>query len=161
MEKNWKVIDGTNLILGRLCSKVAKLTLMGEKIVIINSKRVQISGNKRQIVAHYIHYKNIKTRSNPRKGPFRVGIRPDIFIRKTIRGMLPMKKQRGKDAIARVHTYISSIPEAKKAQYGSIEKMELPASKFNFERLSHKSVQVAEVCKIIGWNQGKMTEGVD
>ena len=151
---NWKIIDAKNLILGRLSSKVAKLALMGENIVITNAKDVIISGNKKQIIEHYVHYKSIKTRSNPKKGPFRVGLRPDTFVRKTIRGMLPMKKQRGKDAITRIHVFISSIPEEKLYLYGESDDLIIEDSKFSSDSLSHKSVSVEEVCKVIGWSQG-------
>jgi len=119
----WKLIDASNMVLGRLCSVAAKKALMGQKIVITNSKDAVISGRKNSIAAHYLHYKNIKTHTNHRKGPFRVGIRPDIFIRKTIKGMLPWSKPRGKDAYARVHSYISKIPEGKLDQYGEMEKI--------------------------------------
>ncbi|MHA1340876.1 MAG: 50S ribosomal protein L13 [Promethearchaeota archaeon] len=150
--KEWKLIDAKNLILGRLASHVAKLALMGNNIIIINSKDVQISGNKRNIVEHYYHYKNIKTRSNPRRGPFRVGTRPDIFIRKTIKPMLP-KNMRGSIAFKRIHAYISDIPEYKRDKYEKITKIELP-NDINAEKLMGKRISVGEVCEIIGWNKG-------
>ena len=39
----WKKIDATGLILGRLCSDVAKRALLGEKIVITNAKSLEIN----------------------------------------------------------------------------------------------------------------------
>jgi large subunit ribosomal protein L13 len=152
---SWKKIDVKGLLLGRFCSQIAKRALQGEKIVIINAKHAEISGNRRQIIDRYQHYKNIKTASNPRKGPFRVGIRPDIFVRKTIRGMLP-KNERGKIAISNVHVYITEIPEDKN-QYGEMESFSL-GDKFYAFRLSKKSVTVEDLCKVIGWNQGGMKQ---
>lgn len=152
---SWKKIDGTGLILGRFCSTIAKRALMGEKIVIVNAKFVEISGNRRQIIDRYQQYKNVKTRSNPKKGPFRVGIRPDIFVRKTIRGMLP-KNDRGKKAISNVHVYITDIPDDKN-QYGEMETFGL-GDKYQALGLSKKSVTVEDLCKVIGWNQGGMTQ---
>jgi large subunit ribosomal protein L13 len=148
---NWKKIDASGLILGRLCSNVAKRALMGEKIVITNAKFVEISGNRRQIIARYQRYQKVKTASNPKKGPFRVGIRPDIFVRKTIKGMLP-KNERGKKAIAFVHVYITEIP-ADKNQYGELLEFTL-GGKFQADSLGKKSVSVEDLCKVIGWNQG-------
>jgi len=147
----WKKIDATGLVLGRLCSNVAKRVLLGEKIIITNAKFVEISGNRRQIIDHYQQYKNLKTASNPRKGPFRVGIRPDIFVRKTIRGMLP-KNERGKQAISLVHVYITEIPKEKN-QYGEYDTFTL-GEKYQASNLSKKSITVEDVCKNIGWNQG-------
>ena len=151
----WKKIDASGLILGRLCSKIAKRALLGEKIVIINAKFVEISGNRNQIIKHYQQYKNIKTASNPKKGPFRVGIRPDIFVRKTIRGMLP-KNDRGKKAIALIHVYITEIP-ADKNKYGEMEEFTM-GYKFQARDLGHKSVTVEDLCKVIGWNQGGLPQ---
>ena len=152
---NWKKIDASGLILGRLCSDIAKRVLLGEKIVITNAKFVEISGNRNQIIKRYQQYKNIKTASNPKKGPFRVGIRPDIFVRKTIKGMLP-KNDRGKKAIALVHVYITEIP-ADKNQYGEAESFTL-GDKFQAGSLGKKSVTVEDLCKVIGWNQGGLKQ---
>ena len=151
----WKKLDASGLILGRLCSIVAKRALLGEKIVITNAKFVEISGNRRQIIDRYQQYKNVKTRSNPKKGPFRVGIRPDIFVRKTIKGMLP-KNERGKKAISLIHVYITDIPEDKN-QYGEFEDFSL-GDKFQADNLGKKSVTVEDLCKVIGWNQGGLQQ---
>lgn len=151
----WKKLDASGLILGRLASNVAKRALLGERIVITNAKFVEISGNRRQIIGHYQHYKNIKTRSNPKKGPFRVGIRPDIFVRKIIQGMLP-KNERGKNAIALIHVYITDIPSDKN-QYGDLEDFSL-GDKFQATGLGKKSVTVEDLCKVIGWNQGGLQQ---
>lgn len=147
-------MDATGLILGRLCSIIAKRALMGEKIVITNAKFAEISGNRGQIIERYQHYKSIKTASNPKKGPFRVGIRPDIFVRKTIRGMLP-KNDRGKQALGNIHVYITGIPEDKN-QYGECEDFTL-GKKYQAFNLGRKSVSVEDLCKVIGWNQGGLS----
>jgi large subunit ribosomal protein L13 len=147
----WKKLDASGMILGRLCSHVAKRALRGEQIVITHAQYVEISGNRRQIIGRYQHYKNVKTASNPKKGPFRVGIRPDIFVRKTIKGMLP-KNERGKKAISLVHVYITDIPEDKN-QYGEFEDY-LLGDKFQAQNLGKKSVTVEDLCRVIGWNQG-------
>jgi ribosomal protein L13 len=80
MPEQWKLIDAKGLILGRMCSHVVKLSEVGQHIVIINGKDAIVSGAKNNINEHYQHYKNIKTRTNPKHGPFRVGSRPDIFV---------------------------------------------------------------------------------
>lgn len=154
-ETKWKILDVTDLVLGRFSSIVAKMALMGEKIVIVNSAKAKISGNRRQLIERYLKYKKIKTASNPRRGPFRIGTRPDIFVRKTIKGMLP-KNWRGKQALSRIHTYIYEIPEEKKQKYGEPEKIELPPRKFHSEKLSHKMITVDDLCTTIGWNHGGM-----
>src|SRR3989344_3125317 len=78
------LIDGTNLILGRLASIVAKRALLGDEIVIVNC-------------------------GNPFKGPFFPKI-PDRIVRRTIRSMLPYRKPRGREAYKRVMCYLG-IPK--------------------------------------------------
>jgi len=56
-----------------------------------------------------------------------------------------MKKQRGKDAITRIHVFISSIPEEKLYLYGESDDLIIEDSKFSSDSLSHKSVSVEEV----------------
>ena len=38
------VVDGTNLIAGRLCSNVAKLLRHGNRVSIINCEKIMMSG---------------------------------------------------------------------------------------------------------------------
>ena len=40
------VVDGTNLIAGRLCSNVAKLLRNGNRVFIINCEKIMMSGKK-------------------------------------------------------------------------------------------------------------------
>lgn len=150
--KKWKIIDTDGLILGRLASKIAKMVLLGDNVVLINTNGIQISGNKNDIIDHYIQYKNVRTASNPKKGPFRVGFQPHTFIKKTIKPMLP-KNERGKIAMKRIHSYIYDIPEDKKAKYGKPEEVKF-GKKFQATRLGRKKISVGEVCKIIGWTKG-------
>ena len=49
-KNNWKVVDATDMIMGRMCSQIAKLALLGEHIVVINSRHAIISGNRSQLL---------------------------------------------------------------------------------------------------------------
>lgn len=100
------IIDAENLILGRLASKVAKKALLGEKIDIINCEKAVVLGNKRVIQDKY---KRIDTIGTPRWGPFQPK-RADMFVKKTIRGMLPYKQEKGRKAFERIKCY-QGIPD--------------------------------------------------
>ena len=50
----YQLYDASNKILGRFCSHIAKKTLLGEYIVIINAKDAIISGTKRDIHEKYL-----------------------------------------------------------------------------------------------------------
>ncbi|MEJ2251838.1 MAG: 50S ribosomal protein L13, partial [Candidatus Lokiarchaeota archaeon] len=104
------LLDATNKILGRFCSQVAKRALLGQHIIVKNAKYAIISGTKGNIHENFLDKLNVKTATNPRKGPFHKR-RPDEFMRRVIKQMLPRKKRRGKDALRRVHVYIEDIPE--------------------------------------------------
>ncbi|MHA2231425.1 MAG: 50S ribosomal protein L13 [Candidatus Hodarchaeales archaeon] len=96
-----RVIDADNSILGRLSSAVAKSLLQGEDIVIVNAEKAIVTGNARTTIMRYIQRSGIRTKSNPLKGPF-FPRTPEGIVRRTVRGMLPWKKPRGKTAFKRL-----------------------------------------------------------
>ena len=104
-----KVIDAENTILGRLASIIAKRLLKGEKIIVVNSDKGLISGNGDVIAAKYLQRWKIKTKSNPLKGPF-YPRKTDQILKRTIRGMLPYSKSRGKEAYSRLIVF-QGFPE--------------------------------------------------
>lgn len=114
------VIDAENLILGRLASFVAKRLLEGDKIVIVNAEKAVLTGNRSFLINRYKQRTHIKTKSNPRRGPFWPRT-PHGIVKKTIRGMLPWKKPRGKQAHKRVKVY-SGIP----GEYREVERLSIP-----------------------------------
>jgi large subunit ribosomal protein L13 len=107
------VIDADGLLLGRLASIVAKRTLMGEEIAIINAEQTVISGSK---VTTFNHYDTKVKRGSREGGPF-FPRRPDHIVKRTIRGMLPYKRQRGVEAFKRVKVYVG-IPR----EFANIER---------------------------------------
>jgi large subunit ribosomal protein L13 len=151
----YKLIDATNKILGRFCSQIAKKALLGENIVIINAKDAIISGTKSDIHDKYLAKLNISTATNPLRGPFHER-RPDTFMRRVIKQMLPRKKVRGKEALKRVHVYISEIPERFKTRYQTLVPTDI--YKADKSRLSYynKYITLENLCIRIGWNKKKI-----
>ena len=98
------IIDAEDAVIGRLASLVAKRLLSGENIIIINAEKGLISGNPGDITKKYLQRYHIKTKSNPLKGPFHPR-KPDQIIKKTVRGMLPYGKARGKEAYKRLKVF--------------------------------------------------------
>lgn len=151
----YQLYDATNKILGRFCSHIAKKALLGEHIVIINAKDAIISGKKRDIHEKYLARLNISTATNPRRGPFHER-RPDTFMRRVIKQMLPRKKLRGKEAIKRVHVYISDIPNRFKIKYQKLEPNEIPD--VDKKRLSYynRFITLENLCLRIGWKKNEI-----
>jgi len=148
----YQLIDAKDKILGRFCSQIAKRALLGEYIVIINAKDAIISGTKRDIHEKYLAKLNISTATNPRRGPFHER-RPDTFMRRVIKQMLPRKKLRGKEALKRVNVYITDIPERFKSRYQKL----VPTEIYNADkkRLSYynKFITLDNLCQRIGWKK--------
>lgn len=111
------VIDAENMILGRLASVVAKRLLQGEDIVIVNAEKAVIIGDKHFIINKYLERRKI---GSVRKGPYYPRM-PDRILRRTVRGMLPMKKSRGKEAYKRLKVYMGIPREYEKEKIEKIE----------------------------------------
>jgi len=109
--KTTSFVNADNLILGRMATAVAKRLLQGENVIIFNAEKAVISGKRSSIVKKAKGKLEI---GHPRKGPYWPR-RPDEFVKRTIRGMLPRKKPKGKESYKRLHVYIS-IPEEFKDQ---------------------------------------------
>lgn len=100
------IIDADRLILGRMAAIAAKHALLGEEVKIVNCEKAVIIGHRKPVLTHY---KNRLKLGQPQQGPY-IQRRADLFVRRTIRGMLPRKKNKGRDAHSRVKCYMG-IPE--------------------------------------------------
>ncbi|MAG07295.1 50S ribosomal protein L13 [Candidatus Pacearchaeota archaeon] len=116
------VIDGKNATLGRLASYTAKQVLLGKKIVIINSNEIIITGKKKDILSKY--QVMINKGGSSLKGP-KIIRSPERIMKRTIRGMLSHKQNRGSEALKRVICYNDTpekYSEAKKIRAGKEKK---------------------------------------
>ncbi len=134
------LINAHGLIVGRLSSIVAKKLLEGEEITIINAEKAIISGAK---ASTFAEYKQTVDRGTKEKGPY-FPKRPDTILTRTIRGMLPYKTQRGKDATSRLRVYIGTPSEIKGETAITLEKASV-------DRLSsYKYIELGELSKLLG-----------
>lgn len=117
-----KIIDGKHAVLGRLASYAAKEALKGEEIVILNCKEIIITGNKKRIEADF-KAKRGRVGSG-QQGP-KISRLSHLIVKRAIRGMLPHRQSRGKDALRKIKCY-SGIPkefqESKKIVSGKEKK---------------------------------------
>ncbi|MCS7103379.1 MAG: 50S ribosomal protein L13 [Candidatus Korarchaeum sp.] len=103
------VIDAENKILGRIASLAAKELLNGKRVAIINAEKAVITGNPQTILKKYQTRRSIQSKINPRMSPIQPRT-PDRIVWRTIRGMLPMKKTKGREALRRLRVFIG-VPE--------------------------------------------------
>ncbi len=135
------IIDAENLILGRMATVVAKHLLQGSAVTILNAEKAVISGKRLSRVKEMKQKLQI---GHPRKGPY-FPRRPDRLIKRTVRGMLPRKKPKGRDAIRRLQVFIG-VPQQFKDQ--PLETI-LDAKA---EKLKCPYIHVGDLAKEIGWN---------
>ena len=105
------IIDGTDLILGRLAAYAAKIALEGDSVIVVNCEKVVITGNKKLLIDQFIEKQHM---GHAYKGPFFPKM-PDRIVKRTIRGMLPYKQERGSKAYKRIKCFIG-LPESYKNQ---------------------------------------------
>ena len=85
-----------------MCSKVAKRLLNGEEVIILNAEKAVFSGKKKSKVLEAHIFLEVGA---PVRGPFHYR-RPDRFLRKTVRGMVPYKQPKGKNAYKRLKVFM-------------------------------------------------------
>jgi large subunit ribosomal protein L13 len=116
-----KIIDATDMIAGRMATKVAKLALEGEEIAIVNCEKAIMSGTQKMLVTEY---RTREARVQPFQGPFKKRM-PDRIIKFMIRGMLPhgskwTEGSRGRMAFSRIKCYIGVPLEFKDKKFESV-----------------------------------------
>merc|ERR1712170_325323 len=98
------IIDGRGHLLGRLAAIVAKTTLEGQRVVVVRCEGINISGNFYRNKLKYLAFLRKRINTNPSRGPFHFRAPSKIFWR-TVRGMLPHKLHRGKEALDRLKVF--------------------------------------------------------
>lgn len=133
------IIDANDAILGRLGTYVAKQLLLGEKVDVVNCEECVISGRKHAVLNDYIQRLHRKA---PGKGPFFYR-KPDMFVKRAIRGMLPFKRARGREAFKNVKCH-TGVPENLKN-----EKL-IKIKDSSIEKLQTDYLKVKEICRAVG-----------
>jgi len=143
------IVNAEGQILGRLATFVAKQALLGNEIIVVNAEKALVSGKRKSIFKGEMEKLKIRNLGNPRRGPFHQK-RPDRFVRRTIRGMLPWRKSRGEEAFKRIQVYMG-IPKGEiKKKHG----IEMEEAKIQDLEEIKKGVEnyatVADICKFMG-----------
>ena len=103
-------IDATNKIVGRVASFAAKQALLGNKVHIVNAEKAVFTGRTDRV---YSKFKTNQDRGEPFHGPF-ISRMPDRLFRRIVRGMLPFKQARGREAFRLVLCHIGEPKDLEK-----------------------------------------------
>ena len=115
VNKEWLVIDATDLVLGRLASRVALVLRgknkpgytphvdCGDNVIIVNADKIRLTGKKMtdRVYVRYTGYPGGQRFSTPREI---LAKRPAELIRRSVKGMLP-KTRLGAQLLKNVHIY--------------------------------------------------------
>jgi len=142
LKKSAAIVNAEGLILGRMASKVAKKLMNGEEVIIVNAEKTILSGKRKSKIAEAHVFLEVGA---PARGPFHYR-RPDRMVRKTVRGMLPIKQPKGKNAFARLRVFLG-VPEELKNQ-----KTET-FTEAQSTKLKGPSFTLGELAKEIGWHE--------
>jgi large subunit ribosomal protein L13 len=142
-QNNHIVVDGSNCISGRLCSKVSKLLMQGNRVSVVNAEKVMISGNKYEVIESYKKTLEISSVTNPIHGPFHPR-RPDTIITRMIRGMVPKRKPSGIQAFKRLRVYIGIPEDLKNSTMKTFDDTKITKQESFY-------ISMGEVAKQIGW----------
>jgi len=115
VEKEWYIVDAKDMVLGRVCSEVAKILRgkhkpsftpnvdCGDHVVVINAEKVMLTGRKweqKEYVRHTGHPGGQRfTKAKDMRARF-----PERVIEHAIRGMLP-KSRLGDKVFNNLHVY--------------------------------------------------------
>jgi len=132
------VVDARDCIVGRVASEVAQRALAGERIAVVNAESAIITGDKQDVLQKYQKRSEIGADDGPYYPQ-----RPDLIFKRAIRGMLPYKKPRGRQAFESVRVYVGNPYE---------EDGELLEGT-SLDRLSNiRFVQLGEISEKLGAN---------
>ncbi len=134
-----KIYDATGQIIGRLSTVIAKELLKGETIHIVNIEKAIFAGDPKYTKNFYLERIH---RGDPIHGPF-YPKQPNSMLKRTIRGMLPYKKQKGRLALKRLRVWIGLPDEFKKKEFLKIKEADV-------SRLKTKSITLGELSIALG-----------
>jgi len=136
------IIDGKNLIYGRLAGSVAQMIMSGEEVIVLNAESLIITG-ERDVIFAYFKTKVDCGDTTKRKGPF-YPRRADLLFKRCVRGMIPWSSSSGRDAYRRLHVYVG-VP----AQFADCEKVRPEEA---VRQITGKYTTLGAVSKFLGSN---------
>ncbi|MFW6385204.1 MAG: 50S ribosomal protein L13 [Halodesulfurarchaeum sp.] len=101
------VVDASDCVMGRVASYVADRALDGDRVAILNAEDAVITGRPEDVIAKYRKRAELGSDRGPAYPK-----RPDRIFKRAIRGMVPYKKRRGREALSNVRVYVGNPHEA-------------------------------------------------
>eukprot|EP00948_MAST-09A_sp_MAST-9A-sp1_P003094 g3094.t1 len=150
------IVDARGHLLGRMASVVAKQLLLGQKVVIVRCEKVNISGSLVRNKVKLAQFMRKRTLTNPKRGPIHQRA-PSAVVKRTIRGMLPHRTARGKEAFARLQCH-DGIPPS----FSRMKRMVIPdALRVTRLQIGRKYCVLGRLSSENGWRHGELIEKLE
>ena len=117
-ERNWIVVDATDQVLGRLCSKIAVILRgkhkpeytphcdTGDFVIVLNADKVRVTGQKEHKKVYFHHTGYPGGRKYTRLEELREKF-PERVIERVVKGMLP-RTRLGRKQYLKLKVYVGS-----------------------------------------------------
>ena len=136
------IIDGKNCVLGRMSATIAKELIKGETVRIINAEKIIITGSPKATISKYKQRLKLHDPAKPEKSR-KTPRRPDLFVKKIVRGMIPYKTSNGLAAYRRLMVYMG-VPK-------EFEGKSIKLAESKSITTDYKYITIDELCKNLGW----------
>jgi large subunit ribosomal protein L13 len=124
VEHAWYVVDATDIVLGRLATRIATILRgkhkaiytphvdTGDHVIVINAEKVKLTGRKREQKLYHRHSGYVGSLKTVNAGTLLSGPHADRVVRKAVTGMLPHNAL-GRQMLTKLRVYAG--PEHKHA----------------------------------------------
>ncbi len=116
IERRWYVVDATDIVLGRLSTRLATILRgkhrpvytphadLGDYVIVVNAEKVKLTGRKREQKTYYRHSGYVGHLKSVTAGKLLSGPHADRVLRTAVRGMLP-KNSLGRSMLSKLKVY--------------------------------------------------------
>lgn len=135
------IVDGSEMIFGRLATTLAKKLLSGEEVHLINAEKIIIKGKPEVIFQRYLTKRGIKHKGTPERSPVWSKV-PHMLVKRMVRGMIPKENSRGKEALGRLMVYTGNPKNLQ---------MNLDTKEAKFDGRT-RFITISELCRKLGYS---------
>jgi large subunit ribosomal protein L13 len=116
IERHWFVIDAQDVVLGRLCTRVASVLKgkhrpfvtphvdCGDHVIVVNCEKVKLTGRKAEQKVNHRHSGYTGSIKSVTAEKLLAGPHADRVVRKAVHGMLP-KNSLGRQMLSKLRVY--------------------------------------------------------
>ena len=103
-----------------------------------------MSGEPKRVIDGYMRMFKVQTYRNPERQGIRRERSPQRIVKSAIKGMLPYRKPKGREALRRLKVYVG-VPE----EFERHEKVRFKEA--DAAKLETKFITVGELARLMGW----------